>query len=210
MKKLSLFVMVTWLALVPACGEGAGSEGEDTGFAAMEGPAADCEYDVVTFRLPDGSLQEVSINGLPVEKLAGAEVVDKTTVTATSRRGVRFSRILEKAKIAAPDEVPVNCVARDGWDPLRTVLQNDLAKLTTFSFLRDHGYVYVGNAGDKDPLYPEMEGRTLIVDYDLGAADQLPEYLGDNLAALNIFRWKMLEKYDATQQGTIEIDPQVE
>ena len=198
------------LPLLPACDSGGSDGSTDTEYTAMEGPVADCEFDLLTFKLADGTQVEVSINGLTVEELAGSDPVDKTTVAPTRRRGVRFSRILEQGDVTAPDEVPVNCVARDGWDPLRSVLQKDLAKLPSFAFLRDHGYVYVGNPGDKDPLYPEMEGKGLIVDYDLTSDAQVPANVGTTLAALNMHRWKMIEFVDATQRGVIELDPQVE
>ncbi len=210
MKNLLLSLSLLLSLLLPACASEDAADGGDDGlYTAMEGPVADCEFDLLTFKLPDGTLVEVSINGLTVEELAGSEPVDKTTVAPTRRRGVRFSRILDLGALSVPDSAPVNCVARDDWDPLRTVLQNDLAKLPTFAFLRDHGYVYVGNPGDKDPLYPEMEGKGLIVDYDLTSDAQVPAHVGTTLAALNMHRWKMIEFVDATQRGLIELDAQL-
>jgi len=178
--------------------------GEETG---MTGQTADCEFDTVTFKLADGSLVEVSVNGLQVEEMNGAEKSGADTVEVVKRRGVRFIDILEKGAITAYDVTPVNCVARDGFDPFRTKLAGDATKLPTFAFLRDYGYVYVGSPGDKDPLYPEMEGRSLIVDYDLSADAEVPASLGGKLTALNMFRWKMVEKVDDGQRGILELDP---
>lgn len=189
----------------------AGADGQGPNvFTAMEGDTADCEFDVVTFSVDGGTPQEVHINGLPVEALSGAEKVVEDQWGVISRRGVRFSDILDKAGLSVPDDEPVNCVARDGYDPLRTRLEGDTSLLPTFAFFRDHGYVYVGSPGDKDPLYPEMEGRSLIVDYDLTGDSDVPDYLGGELGALGLFRWKMVEKLDDQQRGVFEIAPVVE
>ena len=59
--------------------------------------------------------------------------------------------------------------------------------------MRDHGYIYVGSPGDKDPLYPEMEGKSLQVDFDLDSDAAVPAAFGGKLAGLGMFRWKMLE-----------------
>jgi hypothetical protein len=202
-----LALLLTALLTAPACGGDSGEEGTTGDEAGMTGDTADCEYDLVTFKLADGSLVEVSINGLPVEVMSGADKSGADSVTVVERRGVRFLDILEKGGITADDAVPVNCVARDGYDPFRTKLGGDAAKLPTFGFLRDFGYVYVGSPGDKDPLYPEMEGKSLTVDYDLASDAEVPASLGENLTAINMFRWKMLEKVDDQQRGIIELDP---
>jgi hypothetical protein len=176
-------------------------------YTGMEAATADCEFDVVTFELADGSLHEVSINGLAVEAMNGADKVSATEWQVVPRRGVRFSLILAKGGISAADTTPVNCVARDNWDPLRTQLGNDTSLLPKLDFVRDDGFVWVGNAGDDDPLYPEMEGKSLRVDYDLSGDNEVPTYLGGTVASLSKFRWKMVEKVDDTQRGLIEIDP---
>ncbi|HOX47092.1 MAG TPA: hypothetical protein PK668_26095 [Myxococcota bacterium] len=207
LKLMPLVAALLALGLAVGCGDD-GNE-NPTVFTFMEGAVADCEFDVVSFQIGAGAPQETSINGLAVAELTGANKIDADVFEMVTRRGVRFSAILAEAGVTQADDTPVNCVARDGFDPLRTRLDSDTTKLPTFAFLRDHGYVYVGSPGDKDPLYPEMEGKTLIVDYDMTGDADVPAYLGGTLASLGMFRWKMLEKVDATQRGVIEIDPVV-
>jgi len=172
-------------------------------------PTANFEFDVVTFAVAGGVPQEVPVNGLPLVDLPGANKLTADTWEVVTRSGVRFSHILARAGVTAADDVPVNCVARDGFDPLRTKLANDTTKLPTFAFLRDYGYVYVGNPGDKDPLYPTMEGKSLIVDYAVASDAEVPPSLGGKLASLGMFRWKMIEKVDAVTRGIVEIGPVV-
>jgi len=187
--------------------DAAGDAAQNVDYTNMDKAVAKCEFDAVTFQSDGGALQEVHINGLGVGEMSGADKVSADQWEVVQRRGVRFSDILSKAKITAADDAPINCVARDGWDPLRTKLQNDTSKLPQFAFLRDHGYVYVGSPGDKDPLYPEMEGKSLIVDYDVASDAEVPDYLGGTLAGLGMFRWMMIEKVDDNQRGVIEINP---
>jgi hypothetical protein len=187
-----------------------GTEGPgDTNHTHMEGAVADCEFDVVSFRIGAGALQEVHINGLEVEALAGATKVSADVWETVQRRGVRFSRILAEGGLSATDQTPVNCVARDGFDPLRTRLNGDTRKLPWFAFLRDHAYVYVGSPGDKDPLYPEMEGKSLIADWDVASDAEVPATLGGTIGSLSMFRWRMIEKVDDRQKGVVELDPVV-
>lgn len=207
MKKLIVSTTAAALCIFLGYCEGSGGVEQDGAYAWMEGARADCEFDVLTFTVAGGSMQEVSINGLPVNEMWGANKLEADTVEVVRRRGVRFSDILILAGIDQPDETPVNCVARDGWDPLRTRLGGDTSKLPVFSFVRNYAYVYVGSPGDKDPLYPEMEGRSLIVDYDLADDSEVPASLGGTLASIGMFRWMMVEKLDETQRGIIEIDP---
>jgi hypothetical protein len=176
----------------------------------MVSTTADCEFDVVAFTDAGGPVQEVHINGLVVADLPGADKVTADTWEVVTRRGVRFADILAKAGVTATEDAPVNCVARDGFDPLRTKLANDTTKLPTFAFLRDHGYVYVGSPGDKDPLYPTMEGKSLIVDYDPATDAEVPASLGGKLSSLGMFRWKMIEKIDEQTRGIVEISPVVQ
>jgi hypothetical protein len=207
MKRISVYLALGVMAL-SGCGDEVSDvdDGPHT-FTRMDGATADCEFDVVSLQLGDGSLLEVSVNGLAVEAMNGADKVSASEWQVVSRRGVRFSRLLAKAAVTAGDSAPVNCVARDGWDPLRTQLGNDTSRLPKLDFVRDRGYVWVGNAGDDDPLYPEMEGKSLRVDYDLSGDGEVPLYLGGSISGLSKFRWKMLEKVDAEQRGLIEIDP---
>ena len=183
------------------------SEGE---YTMMAGETADCEFDVVTFTIADGDPVAVHINGLPVEEMSGANKVADSEWEIVTRRGVSFDDILTEAGITQEDDTPVNCVARDNFDPLRTKLDSDTSALPTLSFLRDFGYVYIGNPGDKDPLYPEMEGKSLIVDYDVSKDSEVPEYLGGAVSSIGMFRWKMIEKVDDDTYGIIEIDPVIE
>lgn len=185
-------------------------DSEESEYGMMDGDTADCEFDIVTFTVAGGDPTEVSINGLQVEEMYGANKISDDEWEIVTRRGVSFDDILTEAGISVEDDTPVNCTARDDFDPLRTKLGSDTSALPTVSFLRDYGYVYVGSPGDKDPLYPDMEGRSLLVDYDVSAADEVPEYLGGALSSLGMFRWKMIEKLDEDTFGIIEIDPVIE
>ncbi len=199
-----------WTLFAAACGDEAKRPNDGGTFTWMEEATADCEFDVVTFSVAGGPAQEAHLNGLAVDALTGANKVSADTWEVVNRRGVRFAQLFAQAGLTANDDTPVNCVARDNFDPLRTRLANDTAKLPTFAFVRDHGYVYVGSPGDVDPLYPEMEGRSLLVDYDVDADAEVPAYLGGTLASLGMFRWKMIEKVDDQARGLIEIDPVVQ
>lgn len=199
------------LCLAPlACGGETEEDPVPHEYTGMTGEKADLEFDVVTFKTASGEVKEVHLNGLAVAAVPGANKVSADQWEVVQRRGVRFSTLLEQAGLSADDAIPVNCIARDGWDPLRTRLQNDTTKLPRFDFLRDHGYVYVGSPGDKDPLYPEMEGKSLMVDYDMDGDASVPAYLGGNLSGLGQFRWKMIEKVDDAKRGLIELDPAVD
>ncbi|MBN2725133.1 MAG: hypothetical protein JXR95_13800 [Deltaproteobacteria bacterium] len=204
MKKLLIFTLSVFSFLLIQC-TGDTPDESTSEYTFMDGEDADCEFDRLTFSLPSGII-EVSINGLMVEEMNGANKLTADTVETVTRRGVRFSDIFSLAGISLPDETPVNCIARDGYDPLRTKLEGDISKLPTFGFLRDYGYIYVGNPGDKDPLYPEMEGKTLMVDYDIEDEGEIPEYLGGTLASLGIFRWMMVEYMDENQFGIFEMN----
>jgi hypothetical protein len=204
---LMAFPALLGMSMIACGGSNGNTPSDGTSFAAMAGAFADCEYDVLTFTRAEGPSQEVHINGLPVEALPGANKVSASSWEVVRRRGVRFSTILTHVGISVGDDTPVNGIGRDGYDTLREKLQNDTSELPHFDFIRDHGYVYVGSPGDKDPLYPEMEGRTLMVDYDMDGDSDVPDYLGGTITSLSIVRWKMMEKFDDTHYGTIEIDP---
>jgi hypothetical protein len=203
---LGLLAWAAGAASLPAC-ESTGDDGGTAEYAGMSGDTAECEFDVLTFTVSGGDPVEVHINGLTVEELPGADKLGPDSVEMVTRRGVRFSSIFERGSITAEDDTPVNCVARDGWDPLRTRLDGDVSLLPTFAFMRDHAYVYVGSPGDKDPLYPQMEGRSLIVGYDLESDAEVPEHMGGSLAAMGLYRYMMVEKVDETQRGVFEVDP---
>ena len=200
------------------CEESSTDESEDPSskdntpaeYTAMTEETADCEFDIVTFRIGEGDPIEVSINDLPVEEMSGADKVADGEWEIVTRRGVAFDEILDKAGIDEDKDTPINCVARDNFDPLRTKLSSDTSALPTLSFFRNYAYVYVGNPGDKDPLYPDMEGRSLIVDWDISSDDEVPEYLGGAISAIGMFRWKMVEKVDDETYGVFEIDPVIE
>jgi hypothetical protein len=200
-------------ALLAACSDdGEGSDGPSGSCGTrsfMEAAKADCEFSILTFQVGSASPIEVDINGLAVEEMDGAQKSSSGDGSweFTRRRGVRMSAILQKAGVTAGEDAPVNCVARDGYDPLRTRLQGDVLKLPRFAFVRDDGYVHLGSPGDKDPLYPDMEGKSLFMDYDLASDAEVPEELGTEISSLSAFRWKMMEKVDPHQRGTIEIDP---
>ena len=187
-----------------------GNSTDNSEYTFMDGDYADCEYDTLTFVIAGGEPVKLNINGMEVQTFYGAEKLDADSVEIIERRGVSFKDIFDNAQIDLPRDTPINCIARDNWDPLRTRLENDTSKLPTFGFLLDYGYIYAGNPGDKDPLYPEMEGKSLSVDYDLAGDEDVPEYLGGTLSSLGMFRFLMLEEYSATKFGIIELDPQID
>lgn len=207
--KTNAWSIVVVALLLAGCGGGTEEATTPPDGEGLGGEVASLEFDTVTLTIAGGAPQEVHLNGLPVEALAGADKVSSDTWEVVQRRGVRFSDIFAAAGVTVADDVKVNCVARDGFDPLRTRLGGDPSGLPTYAFVRDHGYVYVGSPGDKDPLYPEMEGRSLIVDYDLASDAEVPAELGGALASLGMFRWKMIERLDEAQRGVIELDPVV-
>lgn len=214
MKKVMISLLtLTLAACLPACDDGgkkANNLNNTNDHTFMTGDVADCEFDVLTFRTADGAPVEVSLNGLAVEELDGVNKLSLEEFEVVTRRGVRLSAIFERAGITAEDDTPVNCIARDGYDVLRAKLGSDPARLPTFAFMRDHGYVYVGGAGDKDPLFPEMEGKTLLVDYDLTEDVEVPEHLGGTILGMNQYRYKMIEKVSDAARGLFELDPVVE
>ncbi|MBU1221666.1 hypothetical protein KKF34_15060 [Myxococcota bacterium] len=209
MKKFLNFALFVSLIAFYACDDGSENTNNTNEYTFMDGNTADCEFGTVSF-LMGGQTVRVDINGLDVEVLSGADKIGAENVEIVTRRGVRFSAILDKAEITAPDDAPFNAIGRDGYDPLRTRLEGDTSKLPTFAFVRDNAYIYVGYPGDKDPLYPEMEGKTLMVDFDLEDDAEVPEYLGSALSAIGMFRWKMVEYINETTAGLFEINPEVE
>jgi hypothetical protein len=219
MKTARIVALTLTAVALGGCGDDSGSnnlpDANSSGPGSPDGggipPAtANFEFDVVTFTNSGGLPQEAHLNGLALADLPGANKVSADVWEVVTRQGVRFSDILTKAGVIAAEDAPVNCVARDGFDPLRTKLAKDTTRLPTFAFLRDHGYVYVGSPGDKDPLYPTMEGKSLIVDYDAGSDAEVPLSLGGKLSSLGMFRWKMIEKLDELTRGIIEISPVVQ
>lgn len=213
MKKLMISLLTLSLAAcLPACDDGGGKANNTNNgnHTFMAGDVADCEFDVLTFRTADGTPVEVSLNGLAVEELDGVNKLSLEDFEVVTRRGVRLSAIFARAGITAADDTPVNCVARDGYDVLRARLGSDTGRLPTFAFMRDHGYIYVGTAGDKDPLFPEMEGKTLLVDYDLTEDDEVPTHLGGTILGMNQYRYKMVEKVSDNARGLFELNPVVE
>ncbi len=211
---MSLFTL-TLAVFLPACDDGAKTTNNTNNqnnhtYTFMTGDVADCEFDVLTIQTADGTPIEVSLNGLPVEDLDGVNKLSLEEFEVVARRGVRLSEVFTRAGLTFDDTTPVNCIARDGYDVLRAKLGSDTAALPTFAFMRDHGYIYVGGAGDKDPLYPEMEGRTLLVDYDLTEDAEVPAHMGGTILGMNMYRYKMVEKVDDAQRGLFEINPVVE
>jgi hypothetical protein len=208
---LSTLILSALAFSLTACGDGPGDDDEQTPPA---GDVAAFKYDVLTLNVGGGEKLEVSLNGLPLEAVKGADKVEGTTWEVVERRGVRFSKILEKAGITGDDSMPVNLIGRDGFDPLRTRIK-DTAKLPRLDFMRAHAYVYAGDPGSKDPLYPEVGAHSLIVDYDLESDADVPAYLGGSIASLSLMRMRMMEKVDLAEfgeeggvaQGLVEIAP---
>ena len=227
-------VILVIACLVLNCsGESDGEEHIARSYTAMEGAYANCEYSILTFKMPDQTVMELDINGLPVRGFWGAELLcqpcdNPANWQVLRRRGVSFADIFDAAGVDLPDWTPVNFVGRDGWDPWRTVLGCDPDKLMTIGYLRDYAYIYVGSPGlkdpslpvdhpdnyAKDPLYPEMEGKSLCIDYDfdsiVGAQAKASEYgmEVESEGCFGQYRYKMLEKYSAEMYGLVEIDPQ--
>jgi hypothetical protein len=197
-----------------ACGVAEDDAAVDAGNDPNAGDIANYKYDVLTFTIAGGQKIEVPINGLPIEAMKGGKKVEGTTWEIVDRRGVRLSQILDKAGITADDSLPVNLIGRDGYDALRVKIQ-DTAKLPTLGFMRQYAYVYAGDPGSKDPLYPELGSNSLIVDYNLASDADVPAYLGGTIASLSTLRMKMMEKIDTADfgepdgvaQGLVEIDP---
>ena len=187
-----------------ACEGGASPEDPPN---CMAGATADCEYAIIHIQVGDASPIAFNINGLAVEEVAGAEKSGPDSVEVVARRGVRFSTIFAALDLSVPDDTPVNCVARDGWDPLRSRLEGEVTALPTFGFFRDNGYLFAGSPCDKDPLFPLMEGKSLMVDYDLASDAEVPASLGGTLYSISIFRFMMVEMVRGLEQGVFEIDP---
>jgi len=222
-------VLLILAAVIPGCFK----DSHDPYYYDMSGPVANCEFSVLTFKLADGSMLELDINGLPVQEFWGAELLRQSCNSPENwlvlrRRGVALAVIFEAVGVDLPDSTPVNFIGRDGWDPWRTVLGCVPDKLMNLGYLRQHGYIYVGNPGlkdpslpvdapgnfAKDPLYPQMEGRSLCLDFDheniLDA--QAAAYLSGQdcppVGCFGQFRYSMLEKYSDGMFGIIEVDPQ--
>ncbi len=235
MRKLALIsvVLVLSTAVLGCSKREFYSDASDRYYSAMLGPVADCEYPVLTFRMPDGSLKELDINGIPTRSFWGAQLIcqscnDPANWKVLRRQGVSLAVIFEAAGIDLPDSTPVNFIGRDGWDPWRTVLGCNPDKLMTFGYLRENTYIYVGSPGlkdpslpvdapgnyAKDPLYPAMEGKSLCLGFDFETVEgaQAEAYIwGMECPAEGCFgqyRYSMLEKYSGSMRGIIEIDPQ--
>lgn len=192
------------------CGTESGNGGENiksetTTYRGMDGDVADLEYNIVTIKKLDGSKVEVDLNGLKVEAVKGAQKDDSGNWNIIDRRGVRMNTIFAKAGLNVADDQAVTFIGRDGYDVFRTKLKNDADKLPKFNWMKQYGYVYVGNGGNKDPLYPLHEGKTLNVDYDLAADNEVPENIGTAIGALSNLRALMIEKVDDSTYGLIEL-----
>lgn len=225
MKRLMLLAVAVLFAFV-SCGDPLHKPSVN-----MDGRKANCEYPVLTFKMADGSTREVNLNGLPVRTFYGAELVCQPCANPgnwrlVTRRGVAMADVFAAAGITAVNHTPINMVGRDGFDVLRMKLSGDTDKIPNFGYINAFAYVYVGAPGfkdpanpsvetAKDPLYPDMEGKSLCIDYNhetiIGAADQAGAMGVDTTgcdACFGAFRMSMLEKFDETHCGVIEIDPQ--
>lgn len=225
---VSVMISIFLLASISCVGDR-----EDPLPVGMDGAYANCEYSVLTLRLPDGSDFELDINGLPVQEFWGAQLLCQPCDCPENwqvlrRRGVSLAVIFEAAGIETSDSTPVNFMGRDGWDPLRTVLGGDTGRIMNFGYLREFGYIYAGSPGlkdpslpvdhpdnfAKDPLYPEMEGRSLCLDFDHENVLDAQVYASasgmeiDLVGCFGQFRYSMLEKYSDAMFGVIEVDPQ--
>ena len=200
-----IFVVILFLTIFSCNAENTAVDQNTS--TCMDKDVANCEYHIVTIKYANGETVEISINDLPVQTFSGAQKLDADTVEIVERRGVAFKDIMKKGNIQIYDGEPVNIISRDGWDPYRTRLEYDVTKLPTLKFYKDYAYVYVGNAGETDPLYPQMEGKALNLDFNLSEDSQVPAILGGTLSSLNIFRARMLEKVDEDQRGIIELAP---
>ncbi|MDR0964958.1 MAG: hypothetical protein LBM75_00340 [Myxococcales bacterium] len=215
-KILFLSFLSTSLAFsMAACG---GDDDENNTDSNNDGcPAiANFKYDTVVIQKSNKTQVDVSLNGLPVKKMKGAIKKDGTNWDIVERCGVSFDEIFKKAQLSEDDSFPVNLIGGDGFDALRTKIQ-DTAKLPKVDFMRAHAYIYADDPGNKHPAYPEIGTDGLIVDYDLESDADVPEYIGTGIAALSMMRMKVMEKVDATTDfddpdlglyyGLIEINP---
>lgn len=208
-------LLTTAIALsMTACGgdddEGGGNG--DTSLQYCENGAF--KYGIVVIQKSDGSQVEVCINNLPVVNVKGAVKVDGSDWDVVDRQGVMLSDILDKAGITEDDTYPVNLIGGDGFDALRTKIQ-DTGKLPKLDFMRAYAYIYADDPGSKHPHYPAIENNGLIVDYNLQTDAEVPEYIGTGIASLSMMRMKVMEKADAADfggegiyYGVIEINPQ--
>jgi hypothetical protein len=224
MKRI-LLIAACALCICTACNKGGHSPSVN-----MEGRKANCEYPILTFKMADGATKEININGLPVREFYGAELIcqpcdNPANWRVVARRGVAFSDIFAAAEINASDNTPISMIGRDGFDVLRQRLGGDTSKVPNFGYLANYAYIYVGSPGfrdpsnastetAKDPLYPEMEGKSLCIDFNhdtvIGAAEQAGAMGVDTSfdTCFGSFRTSMLEKYNDSLFGLIEIDPQ--
>lgn len=187
----------------------------DGGLETFEDPDAqvtEWPFDEVQVKLGSSDeLRSVHLNSLPFADFAGHKKVgDDLTFEQVTRRGVSFLEILNRSSVDhSYDDKPMNCIARDGYDPLRTRLKKDASLLPTVGFMRESAYVYRCSPGSKDPLYPEMEKKSLCVDFNLTEESQIPENLGKTWADLSKHWWQMVETIDQDTKGIFEIDPQL-
>lgn len=198
-----------------ACGgeEESGENGESTPGALQYCEGGTFKYGLVVIQKSDGTQIEVCINNLPVRSVKGGVKVEGTTWDIVDRQGVMLSDILDKAGIAEDDSYPVNLIGGDGFDALRTKIQ-DTGKLPKLDFMRAYAYIYADDPGNKHPHYPAIGDDALLVDYNLQSDDEVPEYIGEGIAALSTMRMKVVEKADAADfggegvyYGIIEINP---
>lgn len=189
-----------------------GKEPGDTSLHYCEGGTF--KYGVVVIQKADGSQVEVCINNLPVKAVKGAIKKDGTDWDIVDRQGVMFSDILDKAGVTDDDTYPVNLIGGDGFDALRTKIQNT-AQLPKLDFMRAYAYIYADDPGSKHPHYPGIGNDGLIVDYDIELDSEVPEYIGNGIASLSMLRMKVLERADSADfgqdegiyYGIIEINP---
>ena len=179
---------------------------EDTGVKTANWP-----YDTVQFRIANNKdTIAVQLNKLPVQSFTGH---DKTGA-AFSVEGVGFSDIFDQAGIDAStyDQKAINCVARDHFDPLRSLLGCDTSKALTVGFFRQYGFIY-NCTGKKEEGSP-MDGKALCVNYALKDESQIPPNIGTKWTDISKQFWSKIETVDDAAMdpsyqgyGVIEIDP---
>ena len=219
LKKNWLIVLLALALCLPimACGgeeeESGDNGGKNTASALQYCEGGAFKYGLIVIQKSDGTQIEVCINNLPVRSVKGGVKVEGTTWDIVDRQGVMLSDILDKAGIAEDDSYPVNLIGGDGFDALRTKIQ-DTGKLPKLDFMRAYAYIYADDPGNKHPHYPAIGDDALLVDYNLQSDDEVPEYIGEGIAALSTMRMKVVEKADAADfggegvyYGIIEINP---
>ena len=220
---LSLLLMAPVCFFMAACGDDDGDKidphtldagsktevDEDSGVRVAKWP-----YDTVQFRIGDAKdTVSVKLNGTPVQDFTG----HTSHGDAFSAEGIAFSVLFEKVglDLSLYGEQAMNCVARDHFDPLRTLLACDASKAPTVSFFNQYAFIY--NCTGKKEEGTAMDGKALCVNYNLADESQIPANIGNQWTDISKQFWSKVETVDDDSlgishsgHGVIEIGPDLE